>query len=53
MKKTPPKLKLRRETVRALASLDLTRVVGGDPELVDDTGAEMCTRQTALTPPGA
>jgi hypothetical protein len=36
---------LRRETLRALGSMDLTRAVGGDPALVAETGAEMCTRQ--------
>jgi hypothetical protein len=52
MKRSPPKLKLRRETLRALAILDLTRAVGGDPALVADTGAEMCTNQAAPKPPG-
>jgi hypothetical protein len=45
MKRSPPKLTLRRETLRALTSLDLTRAIGGDPALLADTGAEMCTRQ--------
>ena len=53
MKRSPPKLKLRRETLRALASLDLTRAAGGDSALLADTGAEMCTHQAVLKPPGA
>ena len=32
MRKTPPKLALRKETLRALSNLDLTRVVGGEGE---------------------
>jgi hypothetical protein len=48
MKRSPPKLTLRRETLRALTSLDLTRAVGGDPALLAETGAAMCTDQ-ALT----
>jgi hypothetical protein len=53
MKRPPSKLTLRRETLRALASLDLTRVVGGgDPALLADTGAAMCTDQAAPKPPG-
>ena len=32
MRKTPPKLALRKETLRALSNLDLTRVVGGQGE---------------------
>jgi hypothetical protein len=51
MKKTPIKLKLRRETLRALASSDLTRVVGGDQAPLADTGREMCTSLVAPTPP--
>jgi len=37
MKKTPQKLVLRRETLRTLANMDLSRVVGGL-----DSGAEPC-----------
>lgn len=32
MRKTPPKLALRKETLRTLSDLDLTRVVGGQGE---------------------
>jgi hypothetical protein len=32
MRKTPPKLALRKETLRALSDLDLTRIVGGQGE---------------------
>jgi len=34
MKRSLPKLVVRRETIRALATLELTRAVGGDPALV-------------------
>jgi hypothetical protein len=51
MKKTPIKLKLRRETLRALASPDLTRVIGGDQAQLADTGAEMCTSRGAPKSP--
>jgi hypothetical protein len=44
MKKSTPKLKLQRETLKALIGLELRRVVGGDPApLVADTGTEVCT----------
>jgi hypothetical protein len=65
MKRSPPKVILRRETLRILVSLDLTRVVGGDTAQLGDTGTEMgtrvpmvdtgaaaCTNQVALKPPG-
>jgi len=32
MRKTPPKLALRKDTLRALSNLDLTRVGGGEGE---------------------
>lgn len=32
MRKTPPKLALRKETLRTLSDLDLTRIVGGQGE---------------------
>lgn len=51
MKKTPIKLKLRRETLRALASQDLLRAVGGDQAALADTGAKMCTDQAVPKPP--
>jgi hypothetical protein len=44
MKKSTPKLKLQRETLRALIDLELRHAVGGDPALlVVDTGKEVCT----------
>jgi len=43
MKRSPSKLTLRRETLRALASVDLTRAAGGDAALPYETGAAMCT----------
>ncbi len=48
MKKTPGKLVLRRETVRALANLDLARAIGGldsgnvQCRAVADTGDKIC-----------
>ena len=42
MKRSPAKLALRRETLRTIASLELTRVVGGDTALAY-TGAAICT----------
>jgi len=48
MKKTPGKLVLRRETVRALANLDLSRAIGGldsgnvQCRAVADTGDRAC-----------
>jgi hypothetical protein len=50
VKKPRIKLKLRRETLRALASQDLVRAVGGDPAALADTGA-VCTDQAAPKPP--
>jgi hypothetical protein len=38
MKKSTLKLAIRRETLRALAQLDLVRVVGGNPDALQDTG---------------
>ena len=32
MRKTPPKLALRKETLRTLSNLDLTRAIGGQGE---------------------
>lgn len=43
MKKPIAKLVVRRDTVRELASMELTRAVGGDENLVWDTGLKMCT----------
>ena len=44
MKKTTPKLVLRRQTLRALASIELTRAVGGgDAALLRESGREQCT----------
>jgi len=43
MKKTTPKLVLRRETLRALASTELTRAAGGgDAALPRESGKVMC-----------
>lgn len=53
MKKTPRKLALRRETLRALAAVDLTRAVGGLSSsdagcpAVAGTGAAACPTTVA------
>jgi hypothetical protein len=51
MKRSIPKLAVRRETIRALATLELAHAVGGDPALVAETGKEMCTLQVVVKPP--
>jgi len=44
MKRSPPnKLALRRETLRALAEIDLERAVGGDAVVLFQTGDKVCT----------
>jgi hypothetical protein len=47
-----PKLTLRRETLRALTSLDLTRAAGGDATLPRETNGAVCTNQAAPKPAG-
>jgi len=42
MMKKPIKLVVRRETLRALASIELARVVGGDAAVQADTGDFNC-----------
>lgn len=54
MKKSKPtKLTVRREIIRALATLELARVVGGDAALVTDTQTckEMCTSHAVVKSP--
>jgi hypothetical protein len=52
MRKTPPKLALHKETLRALSNLDLTRVLGGQGETVpvagDATFDKACPAALAL-----
>lgn len=43
MKKLPPKLVVRSETLRMLATMDLRRIVGGA-----DSGVAACPRQDVL-----
>lgn len=43
MTKPARKLVVRRETLRVLAAMDLTRAVGGAMAVVAETGKEMCT----------
>lgn len=45
-KPNPIKLTVRRETLRALAGIELTHVAGGDAALVRDTGRVMCPNLT-------
>jgi hypothetical protein len=52
MKKSPPKLVLRRETLRALAGVDLTRVVGGQDEDAAQTGDRQCNAPAVAPKPG-
>jgi hypothetical protein len=42
MKKSYSKLRVRRETLQILSSLELTRAAGADTALVADTGDKMC-----------
>jgi hypothetical protein len=52
MRKTTPKLALRKETLRAFSNLDLTRVVGGQGETAplagDATHDKECPSGLAL-----
>jgi hypothetical protein len=53
MKRSLPKLAVRRETIRALATLELTRAVGGDTALMAETETckVMCTLPAVVKPP--
>lgn len=54
MKKSTCKLAIRRETLRALAQLDLARVAGGNPDaqqLGTEGPATGCPFQAAALPP--
>jgi hypothetical protein len=48
MKKSLGKLALRQETVRTLVDKELALVVGGDAQLVADSGNKACTTLAAL-----
>ena len=51
MKKTPPKLMLRKETLRALSATDLVRVIGGDSaNIVPQSGDKQCPAPAAVVP---
>ena len=52
MRKSPPKLALRKETVRALSGTDLTRVIGGAPDLAAQSGAKECPAAAVVAPGG-
>jgi hypothetical protein len=47
------KLKVRRETLRALADVELGRVLGGGDALVPETGKEVCHAAAVVIPPPA
>ena len=53
MKRSLPKLVVRRETIRALATLELARAAGGDMALValTDTCKVNCTVLAVVKPP--
>lgn len=50
-KSNPAKLKVCRETLRALADIELARARGGDGAAVAETGKEMCTKAAVATNP--
>jgi hypothetical protein len=54
MKNSLPKLVVHRETIRALATLELTRAVGGDPALAAPTESckVNCTLAAVVKLPG-
>jgi hypothetical protein len=55
MRKPSPKLALRKETVRALATIDLSRVVGGQESDATEraqSSPKQCGAAPAAAPPG-
>jgi hypothetical protein len=52
-KSKTPKLVVRRETLRALARVELTRAVGGGAEEVAESGAATCPFAGTKAPPPA
>ena len=50
MKKSPRKLALRKETVRALGDKELALIIGGDAQLAAETGDKQCTAVLAVLP---
>ena len=55
MRKSPPKLVLRKETLQTLSGTDLARVIGGDSDaanLVAQSGAKECPAPAPATPRG-
>lgn len=53
MKKSLPKLVVHRETIRALATLELTRAIGGDAAVMGETETckVNCTLAAIVKPP--
>lgn len=53
MTKSPRKLVLHKETLRALTSIELRRAVAGSAGVVDNiSGAKMCPVADAIVAPG-
>jgi hypothetical protein len=53
MKKSLPKLVLRKEIIRALSGKDLTRVIGGGSDAAEvstQSGDKQCPAPAAITP---
>ena len=51
-KKSTAKLVVRRETLRALSSVDLARAAGGDAGMLPESGDKGCIVLVAPPPPG-
>jgi hypothetical protein len=54
MRKSLPKLVLRKEALRALSGIDLARVIGGDvdAQLATESGDKQCGSRAAAAIPG-
>ena len=50
-KSKTPKLVVRRETLRALASVELTRAIGGGAGQLLESGAATCPAPAGINPP--
>jgi hypothetical protein len=47
-KLTPKKLRINRETIRSLATHELTQVVGGEETVTTDSGRTVCPAQAVV-----
>jgi hypothetical protein len=55
MRKSLPKLVLRKETLRSLSGIDLARVIGGDADsaqVATESGDKQCGSRAAAVIPG-